>query len=44
MQWTASNNGIGSQVVNDTTTLSVIAGKVDIGVEASEAVMVFVKQ
>jgi hypothetical protein len=43
MQWTAANNGRGSRVRNDSTTLSVEAGRVEIQVAASEAVRVYLK-
>jgi hypothetical protein len=41
-QWTATNEGKPQSVLNDTVTLPVSGGKVDIPVKDSEAVMVFV--
>lgn len=43
MQWTAKSGGKGVQVLNDTETLTVTQGEVEVNVKASEAVMVFVK-
>jgi hypothetical protein len=43
MRWTADSHGQGVQVLNDTVTLPVHEGVMDVEVCASEAVMVFVR-
>ncbi|OCL05021.1 glycoside hydrolase family 79 protein [Glonium stellatum] len=44
MQWTYENNGTGVSVLNDTQVLQVQNGAIDLKVNASEAVMVFLQR